>query len=260
LAITLFVFSMIVPLGTAWAVVVPAGTHTFDGNLPGNKFVQFTGGAGGAFTPGPASSATFGVSIDSGALHQNYPGASFNILSGFIVTSAFVVDTITPGTIVSGDSVFATIGGGMSLPSTFDITDGAGIILSGSFSSGTFSSTIGATAGSLSASDVTGLVLTPGPAFTFDTSFVSSIALSPTGFSISLSSIPVPVSAASNGPEIGGKFIPANLGAFGPSTGSVVVSGSMNVVANAPEPSSLALAALGLVSLVGWAWRRRRFR
>ena len=89
-AIAIFVFSIIFAPGSASAVIVPAGTHTFDGNLPGNGFVSFDGTK--FVTPLVAPTATFGVSIDSGALHQDYPLSSFHIDSGFSVASAFVFD------------------------------------------------------------------------------------------------------------------------------------------------------------------------
>jgi hypothetical protein len=247
LAIALFAVSMVFAPGTAWAVIVPAGQHTFDGNLPGNLFVSFDGTK--FATPLVAPTATFGVSIDSGALHQDYPVSSFNIETGFVIGSVFVFDPTLSGVILPGDPIFASMG-----PGKFDITDGAGKILTGQFTSATLTSTVGASAASLSASNINGLVLTHGPAFTFDTSSVSSILASPTGFSISLSSIPGGVTAVQNGPEIG-QFIPALLSAFAPSSGSAVVSGKFNVV---PEPSTIFLAGSGCLMLLGLGWKRLR--
>ncbi len=177
LAIAIFVLSMVFAPGSAWAVIVPPGPHTFDGNLPGNAFVSFDGTS--FLTPGVAPTATFGVSIDGGALQQNYPLSSFNITGGFGVTSAYVFDSIPNGLVDVGEAIFGSIG-----PGSFNITNGVGVILSGFFASGTLTSAFGATAGSLSASNINGLVLTPGPAFTFDTSSVISIEPSPTGFSM----------------------------------------------------------------------------
>ena len=160
-----------------------------------------------------------------------------------------VFDPTLSGTIAVGDAIFASIG-----PGSFDITDSGGTILSGSFTSATLTSTVGASAASLSASEINGLVLAPGPAFTFDTSFVSSILASPTGFSISLSSVPGGVSAVASGPPTG-QFIPASLLAFGPSSGSAVVSGKIDVV---PEPSTIFLAGSGGLFLLGLGWKRLR--
>jgi hypothetical protein len=247
LVMALVMFSLIFSPAVAWAVIVPAGSYTFDGNLPGNGFVSliFDGINTRLVTPALAPTATFGVAINPGALQQNYPLSSFHITGGFNVTSAFVFDA--GGTISVGDPIFASIGSG-----SFDFTDTFGTILSGSFTSATFTTAQGATAGSLSTSDINGLVLTPGPAFTFDTSFVSSIALAPTGFSISLSSIPGGVTAS--GPPAG-LFIPATILPFSPSSGSAVVSGAMTVV---PEPGTLALLSFGALALATPAYRRWR--
>lgn len=245
LAIALAMFSLIFSPTAAWAVVVPPGPHSFDGNLPGNGFVSFDGTS--LMTPAVAPTATFGVSIDSGALQQNYPSSSFHILGGFSVTSAFVQDG--GGTINPGDNIFGSIGSG-----SFNFTDTFGTILSGSFTSATFTTSVGATAGSVQTSNISGLVLTPGPAFTFDSSFVSAIALAPTGFSISLSSIPGGIAATAIGAPLG-PFIPAAILAFDPSSGSAVVSGKMTVV---PEPGSLALLSFGAFALAIPAWRRWR--
>jgi hypothetical protein len=251
LAMALVMFSLIFSPAVAWAVIVPAGSYTFDGNLPGNAFVSFTGTS--FVTPAVPPTATFGVTINPGSLHQDYPLSSFHIDSGFTISSAFVLDPTLTNTIAPGDALFATIGGPIS---SFHITDGAGTILSGTFTSATFTSAESATAGSLSASNINGLVLAPGPAFTFDMSFVSSILASPTGFSISLSSIPGAsgVSALATGPQVG-VFIPVSIATFGLSSGSAVVSGTINVV---PEPGTLALLSFGALALATPAYRRWR--
>ncbi len=235
--------------GSARAVIVPVGPHTFDANLPGNGFVSFDGTS--LLTPVTPPTATFGVSIDSGALHQDYAITSFNIESGFKIASVFVLDVPMTGVIAVGDPIFGSLG-----PGTFNFMDGAGKIVTGTFTSGTVTSTVGASAASLSVSDINGLVLTPGPAFTFDTSSVTSILGSPTGFSISLSSIPGAggVMATASGAPVG-QFIPATLAAFGPSSGSAVVSGKMNVV---PEPSAFLLAGTGALLVLHRGWKRRR--
>jgi hypothetical protein len=244
-AIGLLVFSLAFARGNAWATVVPPGPHAFDGSLPGSAFVAFNGTS--FVTPAVAPTATFGVSIDAGVLHQDYPLSSFHIGSGFAVTSAYVLDA--GGTVNPGDPIFASIG-----PGSFDVTDSAGTILSGTFTSATFTSTVGATAGSLSASNVNGLVLTPGPAFTFDTSYVSSILALPTGFGISLSSIPGGVAAVASGPPVL-PFIPASILPFALSSGSSTVSGVMTVV---PEPSTATLLGLGALGAYVLARKRRR--
>ena len=233
----------------AWAVIVPAGPYSFDGNLPGNGFVSFSGSS---FSTNAVSSTNFGVMINPGSLLQNYSGSNFFIDSGFALSSAYVLDVNANSSVDPGEPIFATIGGPTS---TFHISDGAGIILSGSFTSATFTSAEGASAGSLSASTINGLVLTPGPAFTFDTSFVSSILSTPTGFTLSLSSIPGAggVAATATGPELG-SFIPVSIATFGGSTGSVDVSGKVAVV---PEPATVVLAALGVSALLGVGWKRR---
>lgn len=248
-AIAIFAFSLIFSPASLWAVVVPAGSYSFNGNLPGNAFVSFTGTA--FTTPSVTPTSTFGVTLNPGSLVQNYPLSSFHIDSGFGITSAYILDPSLTNTIAPGDALFATIGGGTS---TFHISDAAGIILSGSFTSATFTAAEGATAGSLSASTINGLVLTPGPAFTFDTSFVSAIA-APTGFSISLSSIPSAggLAATSTGAQVGA-FIPVSIAAFGLSSGSTVVSGQVTVV---PEPSTIILAGFGALILLGASWKRR---
>jgi hypothetical protein len=247
LAIATVVFLLLVAPGTARAVIVPAGSHTFDANLPGNAFVAFDGTK--FSTPALPPTSTLGVSIDGGLLFQGYPSTSVTIISGFSVTSVYVMDPTLSGSIAPGDAVFGSIG-----PGAFSISDGVGVILTGSFTSATLTSAVGATAGSLTASTINGLVLTPGPAFTFDTTFVSAIAPSPAGFSISLSSIPLGVSAVPAGPPIG-PFIPASLLPMAPSSGSTVVSGVMTVV---PEPSTLTLGALGLIGTMAIAIRKRR--
>jgi len=243
-AVALFALGIVFANSSALAVVVPAGPHTFDGNLPGIAFVSFDGTE--FVTPALAPTNTFGVSIGPGALLQDYPLSAFHIDSGFHVTSSFVFDA--GGTVLPGDAIFSSIG-----PGAFHISDTFGIILSGVFANATFTSAEGATAGSLSSSNINGLVLTPGPAFKFDTSFVSSIAASPTGFSISLSSIPGGVDVTPHsGP---GPFIPVTLLPFVPSSGSAVVSGAMTVV---PEPSAIVLMGFGTMALAICAYRRWR--
>src|SRR5580698_6343916 len=88
--VALFALGILFVGNSALAVVVPVGPHTFDGNLPGNAFVSFDGTK--FVTPAAAPTNTFGVSIDSGALHQDYPLSAFHIDSGFLVTSSFVFD------------------------------------------------------------------------------------------------------------------------------------------------------------------------
>ena len=245
--IALVAIAVLSSASSAFAVIVPAGPHTFDANLTGTAFVGFS--AGSFLTPVVPPTNTFGVSIDAGAFLQNYPVSSFHIDSGFAVTSSFVFDpTVTP--IVTGESVFSSIG-----PGTFHISDLAGTILTGTFSSASFTSAVGATAGSLSSSNINGLVLTPGPAFTFDTSSVSAIAPTPTGFSISLSAIPGGVSVAPLGPLA--TFTPVTLLPFALSSGSTVVSGAITVV---PEPSAFCLAALAGLMFAGRRWKHRRVR
>ncbi len=245
-AVALLALGILFASSSAWAVVVPAGPHTFDGSLPGNAFVGFDGTE--FVTPASAPTNTFGVSIDSGALHQDYALSAFHIDSGFLVTSSFVFDPSATGTVTPGEAIFSSIGSG-----AFHISDTFGIILSGSFTNATFTSAVAATAGSLSSSNISGLVLTPGPAFKFDTSSVSSIAASPTGFSISLSSIPGGVAVTS---PIGlGPFIPVTLSPFVLSNGSTVVSGTMTVV---PEPSAIVLVGFGALALAVPAYRRWR--
>ena len=224
---------------------MPPGPHSFDANLSGIAFVGFDGTS--FVTPTLAPTSTFGVSINGGALLQDYPLSSFQIDSGFAVTSSFVSDPTTTGTIAAGADIATFIG-----PGTFHINNTLGTILSGSFASATFASAVGATAGSLSSSNITGLVLTPGPAFTFDTSLVSSIAASPTGFSFALSSIPGGVAVTS--PVGLGPNIPVTLSPFALSNGSTVVSGTITV----PEPSSLCLAVLAGLVLSGRYGKRAR--
>lgn len=245
-AVALLALGVLLASSNAWAVIVPAGSHTFDGNLPGTAFVSFDGTE--FITPGSAPTNTFGVSIDAGALHQDYPSSSFVIDSGFHVTSSFVLDPSMTGTVAPGEAIFSSVGSG-----AFHISDSFGIILSGSFTNATFASSVAATAGSLNSSNANGLVLTPGPAFTFDTSFVSSIAAIPTGFTLSLSSIPGGVAVTS---PIGvGLFIPVTLSSFDFSNGSSGVSGEITVV---PEPSAIALMGFGAMTLAVGAYRRWR--
>jgi hypothetical protein len=231
---------------SAVAIIVGPGPHNFDGNLPGQAFVEYNGTS--FTTPAVLPTAVFGVIVDGGITPQLYPGTSFSITGGFTIIDAFAFDSDANG-VDFGDPLFGTIG-----PGTFEFNNGVGLIVGGSFLTATLNSTVGSTAGSLSASDINGLVLTPGPAFTFDTSFVSSIDLIPTGFGISLSSIPIGVAAAAAGPAVG-PFIPVTLASFGLSTGSAVVSGRINVV---PEPSSMALLGLGILALATPAYRRWR--
>ncbi len=243
--VALLVIATLSSASSAFAVIVPAGPHTFDSNLTGTAFVGYTGSS--FVTPIVAPTNTFGVSIDAGAFLQNYPLSSFHIDGGFAVISSFVFDpTLTP--IVAGESVFSSIG-----PGTFHISDPAGTILSGTFSSASFTSAVSSTAGSLSSSNINGLVLTPGPAFTFDTTSVTSIALTPTGFSISLSAIPGGVAVAPAGPLA--TFTPVTLLPFALSSGSTVVSGTITVV---PEPSTFCLAGLAVLMLAARGWKRRR--
>src|SRR5450755_3941156 len=109
-AIVLLVLRSLFVCSSAVAVVVPAGPHTFDGNLPGNAFVSFDGAE--FITPASAPTNTFGVSIDSGALHQDYPLSAFHIDSGFLVTSSFVIDPGATGTIAPGETIVSVVGAG----------------------------------------------------------------------------------------------------------------------------------------------------
>jgi hypothetical protein len=69
-----------------------------------------------------------------------------------------------------------------------------------------------------------------------------------------LSSIPGGVSAVQSGSPTG-QFIPALLSDFSLSSGSAVVSGTLNVV---PEPSTIFLAGFGGLILLGLGWKRLR--
>lgn len=246
-ALSLLALTVLSAHNSAWAVIVPPGPHKFDTNLPGISFVGYDGA--NFFTPVVAPKSTMGVSIDLGALNHSYPNSEFHIDSGFKVLSSFLFDPSATGTIAAGEALFVSVGAG-----SFHINDAIGTILSGTFTSATFTSAFTSTAGSLSSSNINGLVLTPGPAFKFDGgTFVSAIAPSPTGFSISLSSIPGGVSVVGpTGPGL--SFIPVTLSPFALSVGSTVVSGNMTVV---PEPSTFALAAVAGVGMIYWRRRRR---
>ena len=236
----------------ASATPVPVGTYAFDAVLPGNQFVGFNGT--NFNTTGSSFTATLGVTIDGGTYYQPYGGAYLTITSGFgVTTPAYVLDAASDG-FTMGDPVFASLGSG-----TFRIDDSAGLILQGSFTTASFSSAYGASAGSLSASDATGLTLIAGPEFKFDSTTVGSILPTPTGFSISLSSIPGGVFTTSAGSPIplpSGQLLPVTINAFSSlATGSADVSGKINVV---PEPGTAALLVAGGLVLAVPAFRRWR--
>jgi hypothetical protein len=229
----------------AQALPIPAGNYPFDAVLPGNQFVGFNGTSFN--TTGSTATATLGVSIDNGTYSQSYSTVSLTITSGFNVTSAFVFDSNNNG-VGPGDPVFASLGSG-----SFSLDDLLGNILTGSFTTASFSSALGASAGSLSASDATGLTLIKGPQF----QNVSGIDPTPTGFSISLSSIPGGVFTTPNGANIG-QFFPVTINAFSNlATGSADVSGRINVV---PEPGTAVLLLTGGLGVGLPALLRRRSR
>jgi hypothetical protein len=203
----------------------------------------------------PSPVDTLRVTLN-GTQEQDFPGTTFQINSGFAVTpgSTYVTDVNADGKIDNGDIVNGLIGNG-----SFKFSDGAGVVFSGTFTKGTFTGTIGSNSLDTLTTDLNGLVLTPGPAFTFAGGSSVSQILAPEGFSISLVTIPSPgVQATATGPELFFTFIPATLNAFGISNGSVDASGTI-VVSVSPEPSSIvALCGLGAMGMFLFARRRRK--
>jgi hypothetical protein len=234
---------------------IPPGTYSFtsafsDVHPPVVGIASFNG----TQFVSPSPTDTLQVTLD-GTLEQDYPNATFQITSptGFTVlpNSTYVEDP--SGTIHRGDTIFGSLGSG-----SFKFSDVAGVIFSGTFTQADFTSTIGSNSLVLQTNDVDGLVLTPGPAFTFSGGTDVSAILAPEGFSLSLVSIPSPgVQATKTGSVIGGLFIPASMNPFGVSNGSVDASGTIIVSGDVPEPTSLtSLGGLALAALL-IASRRR---
>jgi hypothetical protein len=141
--------------------------------------------------------------------------------------------------IVMADSIgdATNVGGTISqaFSGSFSIKSGTTNILSGTFTDALFGSGTGLTFSASSAS--------PGESLTF-TSDVISVLGPPTAFSISLSDVNPAVHIVT----VGGH---PTIAAF-----TATDTGTMS--ANVPEPSSMAIAGLGALGLIGYGIRRRR--
>jgi hypothetical protein len=232
-----------VPIGTFEYESSFADIHTPISGMAGFDGTSF-------FTPGP------GTPIDLLELHVHpgievvYPGVVFSIDSGFVALSTLVVDSNASGAADFGDDVFTSLSGG-----SFSFTQAGDLLLGGTFDSATFTAKWGGRSGGLITSDPGGLDLFPGPAFVFENGTHVESIMDPEGFSLGLSSIPLPGVTTSAGVMLTPTIFLADLSPFAISNGSVTTSGEMTVI---PEPSTMVTALLGVAGLALGVWRKRR--
>jgi hypothetical protein len=173
------------------------------------------------------------------------PNARFVIDSGFTETSTLVLDALAgpgaDGVFGPGDTVITRLAG----PSTFRILNASNqVVLSGSFSAGTFTSSVGGVGGTLSVASAS-LVLSRGPAFPPVASFDPDYSIA-----FALVGIPGGVSVTQTGTLAPGIFS-GDLQPFAGAAGSINIAANINPI---PEPS----AALAMLAPALLATGRRR--
>lgn len=171
----------------------------------------------------------------------------FVIDSGFTESSTLVLDALTgpaaDGILGPGDTVITRLAG----PSSFRILNAANqVVLSGSFTAATFTSSVGGVGGTLSTASST-LTLTRGPAFPPVTSFDPPYSLS-----FALVGIPNGVSATQIA-EISPGIFTADLQPFSPAAGSINIAANIVPI---PEPG-MGILVVG-AAVMGMSRRQMR--
>jgi hypothetical protein len=179
-----------------------------------------------------------------------FPNSHFEVTSGFAVATALVTDTNGNNAADPGESVDAQIG-----PGTFDIVNGAGVVLHGVFAGATLNTAIGSTSVTINTSFSSGnLSLTAGPVMVAN---LGSLAFQGSeSFALNI------VGIASPGVQVGTSsvlypgYLSASLLPFAVNQ-SPSSSGSIDLRAElVPEPASLGLIGLGVAAAFGA--RRRK--
>jgi hypothetical protein len=225
------------------AITGIAGLHV-DLAIPATKF--FTPGAGVPID-------TLSFVIDS-TISVEYTDVVFSIDSGFEEIRTYVVDLDGSASITPDDLFTSQFSQG-----EFSFKKGGQLLLGGTFDFAQVGGFWGGIVINLGTDDsnMRGLDLYPGPAFVFENgTYVSDIS-GTESFTISLVGIIGGVTTTTPGTMAAPGIYIADLIPFPASRGSVNTTGTLHVI---PEPSSLALAAIGLVALVGVARRRKSLR
>jgi hypothetical protein len=196
------------------------------------------GGQPGAITAtattGGNSASTTIDATNTGVLISSIGGAGANITAFLNLTASS-----------SGDATNNSGNITQNFSGNFSITSGAndtGInYLSGSFSGLTFGFS-GGTVATLTASDPPGTIL-------FSSSYSPSFPLSsPTGASFTFSGVSPALGIVQSSNRMH-----STIGSFG-ATGS----GTFSATASTPEPSTMAIAGLGALGMIGYSLRRRK--
>jgi hypothetical protein len=187
---------------------------------------------------------------DGSVLPFVFPNSHFEVTGGFAVATAVVTDTNGNNVADPGESVDALIG-----PGTFDIVNGAGVVLHGTFGGATLNTAIGSSAVTINTSSAIGggLSLSAGPVMV---SNLGSLAFQPDeSFALNIVGI-APGVQVGTPTVVAPGYLTASLLPFAVNQ-SPSSSGSIDLRAElVPEPASFGLIGLGVAAAMGA--RRRK--
>jgi hypothetical protein len=186
---------------------------------------------------------------DGSVLPFVFPNSHFEVTSGFAVGTALVTDTNGNNAADPGESVDALIG-----PGTFDIVNGAGVVLHGVFAGASLNTAIGSSSVTINTSSSSGsLSLSAGPVmvanlgsleFQPDEWFARNIVGFAPGVQVGTPTVIVPG-------YLSASLLPFAVNQSPSSSGSIDLRAEL-----VPEPASFGLVGLGVAAALGA--RRRK--